>query len=84
MVQHLAFRSRPMSGLRQGKASAVPKSSENSGVLTPEAGTILGKGSYKIGSSRKRLSLSFRGAPRRACLPQAGNLHFLLKEIAFA
>ena len=41
----------------------------------PDAGTRLG---------RKSFSLSFRGAMRRACLPQAGNLLFLLKETAFA
>jgi len=38
-----------MNSLRQGTASAVPKRPENSGVLTPEVGTMLSQGIYEIG-----------------------------------
>jgi hypothetical protein len=49
------FRSHLLNGLRAGTASAVPKSSENSGVLTPEVHLLVAKSIYEMTSSRFQL-----------------------------
>ena len=56
-------------GFRQGTASAVPKSMETPGVLTPEVGEIHGRAIYEMASSKRALTFSLSGLSKISALP---------------
>jgi len=49
-----------LNGFREGTALAVPKSSRNSGILTPEVVRTVGQSNSEIGFSRSASSVDFR------------------------
>jgi hypothetical protein len=57
--QRATFRSHLIDGFRQGTASAVPVSPENSGVSTPEGCGRIGRRIYETSSRHLPLSTSF-------------------------